>query len=99
MSDGPGRIERSKDLYKVHDASRKQKKERKAGEDREFLELLEESGRDLEEFEQEKPKREQAPQQPTKNLLDRLSTSAPPPIPIIDDTAAGHDKETTEGKK
>ena len=88
MSDGPGRIERSKDLYRVHDASKKQKKERKAGEEKEFIELLEESGRGLEEFEQEKTKKEPPRQQPTKNLLNRLSTSAPPPVEIIEDPAA-----------
>ena len=94
MSDGPGRVERSKDLYRVHDASKKQKKERKAGEEKEFLELLEESGRNLEEFEQEKPRKEPKPQQPTKSLLNRLSTSAPP-IEVVED-AGGETKENKE---
>jgi hypothetical protein len=85
MSDGPGRIERSRDMYKVHDSSKKQKKERRAGDEKEFLELLEESDRDLEGYEQEKPARDQSQQQPTKSLLDRLSTSAPPPIQFVDD--------------
>ena len=97
MSDGTGRIERSKDLYRVHDASKKQKKERKASEEKEFLELLEESGRGLEEFEQEKTKREPLRQQPTKNLLSKLSTSAPPPVEIIEEPAV--EKEIEEKQK
>jgi hypothetical protein len=85
LSDGPGRIDRAKDMYRVHDASKKQKKERKAGDEREFLELLEESGRDIEGYEQEKPKREPTPQQQTKNLLDRLSATTPPMIQFVED--------------
>ncbi|MFA6451123.1 MAG: hypothetical protein WCX65_16725 [bacterium] len=91
MSDGPGRIERSKDLYKVHDSSKKQKKERKAGDEKEFLELLEESDKDLEGYEQEKPMRDPTPQQPTKSLLDRLSASAPPPVQFVDDSDGSKD--------
>ncbi len=86
MSDGPSRIDRSKDLYRVHDASKKQKKDRKAGEEHEFLDLLEESDRNLEEFEQEKPKKEGGPAKPpaTKSLLAKLSAFAPP-IQVIND--------------
>ena len=99
MSDGTGRIERPKDLYRVHDTSKKQKKERKAGEEKEFLELLEESDRGLEEFEQGKTKREPPRQQPTINLLSRLSTSTPPPVEIIEDSAAERDEGIEEKQK
>ncbi len=93
MSEGPGRIDRSKDLYRVHDSSKKQKKERKTGDEKEFMELLEESGRDLGEFKEEKQKPEQRPQIPTKSLLNKLSNSAPPLFEIIDESDAGNEGE------
>ena len=94
MSDGPAKIDRPRDLYRVHDAAKKQKKDRKGGDEHEFLDLLEESGRSLEEFEQEKPKKSpQQKQPPAKLLLNRLSTSTPPPIQMIGESADGEKKE------
>ena len=99
MSDGFGKIERLKDTYRVHDASKKQKKERKAGEEKEFLDLLAESERNLEEFEQEKPRKENKPNAPSKGLLCRLSTTAPPPvIESIDPQAVKDDRKELERK-
>jgi hypothetical protein len=81
MSDGFfGKIDRLKDTYRVHDSSKKQKKERKAGDEREFLDMLTESERNLDEFEQEKPQKERKPEVPGKGLLNKLSTIAPPPM-------------------
>jgi hypothetical protein len=93
MSDGFGRIDRLKDTYRVHDSSKKHKKERKSGEENEFLEMLEESERNMEEFVQEKPQRQQTPNAPRKGLLNNLSSSAPPPaIETIVENGAGGKK-------
>ncbi len=85
LSEGPGRIDRTKDLYRVHDSSKKQKKERKSGDEKEFME---ESERDIEEFREDKQKQEPKPQIPTKSLLNKLSESAPPIFEIIDESGA-----------
>lgn len=96
MSDGFGKIDRLKDTYRVHDSSRKQKKERKSGEEREFLEMLAESERNIEEFEQEKPKRQQTPNAPGKGMLKNLSSSVPPPA--IETINGGDDKKPGGGE-
>lgn len=92
MSDNYGKIDRTRDLYRVHDAAKKQKKEKKGQLDNEFLNLLEESEKDAEGYDEGKRK-EQKPTMPTSSMLDKLSAGAPPPIIIHDDSAESGKKE------
>jgi len=78
MSEDFGKITRLRDLYRVHDASKKQKKERRAQDEEEFLRILEDSEKNLEEFDEKNLKKESPKQNaPHVNMLERLSSTAP----------------------
>ena len=71
-------IERLRDLYRVHDTTKKHKKEKKSGDDdREFKEFLEESGKEPEGYHDYVPE-EFVEQPPAKTMLDALGAHAAP---------------------
>jgi len=74
-----GQLQRARDLYRVHDSAGKHKKQGKERNEKEFLEMLEESEKNVEEFDSGR-KKVTGPQAPTSNMLNRLSSSAPPPV-------------------
>lgn len=75
-------LERLKDVYRVHDAAKKQKKEkRKTDDEREFKDFLEESGKEPEGY-QEYVYIEEAPEAPPLKMLDMLGMGGGPHFKI-----------------
>ncbi len=99
-------VDRLKDMYRVHDTSKKQKKNKRDNADQEFYDLLRENEKEPEGYESQKQKKTPpGPGDPA--LLSRLSHSAPPPIiidtveistpppaPVDDDGSSGTDGNT-----
>ena len=70
-------VERLKDLYRVHDTTKKAKKEQKRGDDdREFKDFLEEHEKEPEGY-RDFFENEELPQPPAVKMLDMLGAQAP----------------------
>ncbi len=75
-------IRRSRDVYKVHDTSKKQKKQKRGENEKEFLAMLEESEKDVEDF-NAATKQDDRKSLPAEQMLERLGMNAAPP-PVIE---------------
>jgi len=85
-------IERVGDIYRVHGASKKEKKEERKKSDQDFRELFEEGAKEVKPFQQETTVEEEK-QEPSTTLLNRLSASSAPPI-ISEGTNANGKQES-----
>lgn len=81
------RLERGKDIYRVHDTSKKQKKQKRGEDEKEFMDLLGESEKEVEDFNQA-PREERTENVPANKMLDSLGMNTPPPIIEIDEDEA-----------
>lgn len=70
-------LERLKDVYRVHDAAKKQKKEqKKTDDDREFKDFLDESGKEPEGY-HEYVYEDEVPEPPPQQMLNMLGGLGP----------------------
>ena len=82
-------LQRAKDVKRVHDSTRKQKKENRETDDgREFVDFLEDNEKVIDGFNEFVPE-EPLVQAPSNKMLELLSTHAGPPLVIepLDESA------------
>jgi hypothetical protein len=93
-------LQRARDINRVHDSARKNKKEKRETEDgREFMDFMEDNEKAIEGFNDFVPQ-EPMIQAPSNKMLELLSTASGPPIhiePIEEDPPADPNTPGTEG--
>ena len=72
-------IQRGRDVYKVHDAARNRKKQKKGENEKEFMDMLNESEKDVDDF-TPRANTDGRANLPTNHMLNQLGTSSPPPM-------------------
>jgi len=88
------KIDRSRDVYKIHDSSKKRRKERKGEDEQEFLKMLEDSEHEPEEQFNNKKQENKQSNIPTRGMLNNLNSISPPPMiePISEEDEPGGTK-------